>query len=92
MNYAKLHLRNHMLAATMLDRWETLGEILEALRKNYGLRATRLEAIEWMHELNREGYTLTDRMRAGSSGAKKELRLYANDSASASPSARKVKK
>jgi len=81
MNYAKLHLRNHLLAATMLDRWETFDEIIAALRKDYGLRATRLEVIEWMHELDREGYTLAERMRAGSSGAKKELRLYAKSDA-----------
>jgi len=84
MNYAKLHLRNHLLAATMLDRWETFDEIIAALRKDYGLRATRLEVIEWMHEIVSDGYRLGERPRGAglrTSGAKKELRLYAKSDA-----------
>lgn len=66
-------LRNHMLAATMHDRWETLTEIIRFMRADYGLVLTRLDAIGWLHELGKDGiHTLASRAR----GEKKEFRLY----------------
>jgi len=68
-------LRNHLLAATMADRWETLKEISAALRSKYGLVMLQFEVLTWLGELGKDGiHILAHRERQGSS--LKEYRLY----------------
>jgi hypothetical protein len=70
----KGQLRNHMLAATMHGRWETMTEILRALRKD-GVRCLRNDAWKLLVELSQDGvHDLQHRVRAGANH--KEYRLY----------------
>jgi hypothetical protein len=72
-------LRNHMLAATMADRWETLNEIAAVLRKQYGMIALRSEVQAWLGELAKDGiHTLAHRRRDGLALPVREYRLYVN--------------
>lgn len=73
------NLKNHMTAATMNDRWETLTEIVSAMRKDYGLRLTRVDAISYLQELAKDGTrNLASRLRSGA-GNVKEFRLYVRE-------------
>jgi uncharacterized protein YeeX (DUF496 family) len=73
------NLKNHMTAATMNDRWETLTEIISAMRKDYGLRLSRVDAIAYLQELAKDGTrNLASRFRTGA-GNVKEFRLYVRE-------------
>lgn len=72
-------LRNHMIAATMHRRWETLAEILRAIRSD-GVHCVRRDAWTWLLELSKDGvHTLQHRVRAGA--ALKEYRLFVKENA-----------
>ena len=74
MSNPKELLRNHLLAATMNGRWETLTEIKHAICKESGHRLLRSEVWKWVLELSRDGvHTLEFRPRAESKY--KEFRL-----------------
>jgi len=63
----------------MNNRWETLGEIVEAMRRNYGMKFTRIDAVTWLQELAKDGTrTLASRLRPGA-GNVKEFRLYVKE-------------
>jgi hypothetical protein len=82
MSMPKELLRNHLLAATMNRRWETLTEITRALRKETGASYLRADVARWILELSTDGvHRLRHRQRAGAGGNCKEYRLYVNSEA-----------
>lgn len=78
MNGTTATLRDHMLAATMHNRWETLTEITGALRSEYGLRALPADVLTWLRELAKDGtHSLASRPRSRAGDYPvKEYRLY----------------
>jgi hypothetical protein len=69
-------IRNHLLAATMNKRWETLTEIVRALRKD-GTPCLRAEVWEIIRALSEDGiHMLAWQTREGS--GEKEYRLHVN--------------
>ena len=75
MSNPKELLRNHLLAATMVGRWETLTEMKHAICKESGHRLLRSAVWTWVLELSHDGvHTLDFRRRADS--RYKEYRLY----------------
>lgn len=55
MKDAKDVLRNHLLAATMLGRWETLTEMKRAVCKETGASYLRMDVWRWLRELSIDG-------------------------------------
>jgi hypothetical protein len=51
----KQMLRNHLLAATMRNRWETLTEMVRALTKETGARFSRADVATWLRQLAEDG-------------------------------------
>lgn len=68
-------LRDHLLASTMLNRWETLTDIKRAIHNEVGMRFHRHEIWKCMLGFSRDGiHTLDFRRRDGTDF--KEYRLY----------------
>ena len=68
--------RNHLLAATMNGRWETLTEIKRALCRETNSKFQRSDVWNWVLELSRDGvHSLEFRHREGKTYDYKEYRL-----------------
>jgi len=69
-------LRNHLLAATMRGRWETLTEIKRAIHKQDGMRFDRADIWTCLWELSIDGvHTLEFRQRDQSDHKEYRLRV-----------------
>jgi hypothetical protein len=51
----KLEFRNHLLAAGMDGRWETIEQIINAVQKKYGNRYAHIDAHAILRQLASDG-------------------------------------
>jgi hypothetical protein len=70
----RLEFRNHMLAASMNDRWETLSQIINGVRRKYGNGYAPIDARAMLQLLATDGIHQLRERQAGARGV--EYRLF----------------